>query len=352
MAMSLGFDADIPLSGPSLDRPGLALPSALDGAAELASRDLGLSRELVERDYYMHMALYTVVEELPRESTLLAWRAGKAVPVGGWAFGGGTALVSGHGLVQRYSEDIDLVVYGTGELGRTPRGRLCKDIREVAIGGITSGTAGLTVTLSGGTVKTAEVRSLDSGIAVRVDVGPIFDSPDTRVYGQVTCLIGRYVSATASETFPELRIKEVPLVPAEVTAANKLATLHGRAVHNDLAGLAERPRDVYDLASIARDEAVVARIGREVARRAATGEDMLPAVAPWWASPRPVGGYAASPVFDPTTEAYTALKAAFESTVVERLLWESSQRWSFEDAMATVMMLDGRRPTSGPRRGG
>jgi len=59
-----------------------------------AARRLGVSEQFVEKDYYVTEILRIVVEQLD----------GKAV------FKGGTSLSKGWGLINRFSEDIDLFV--------------------------------------------------------------------------------------------------------------------------------------------------------------------------------------------------------------------------------------------------
>lgn len=338
--MSLEFGPEVDRREPRLEVPVPVFPPGLESAADLASMDLNISRDLIEQDYYMHKALHAVVHACPRRSSMLAWRDGLPVNVGGWAFAGGTSLVSGHALVERFSEDIDLVVYVTKELGRTPQERACRDIRDIATAAITASDSDTEVVHSGATVKTAEVNVPGSDTSVRVDVGPTFEPPHTRVFGTVVCLVGRYADARTLAAHPELCLTDVPLVPAETTAANKLATLHGRAVHDDLVGLSQRGRDVYDLAALAQDRGIARRIGEEAARRAVTGEDLLPAMTPWWASPRPAGGYAASPAFDPATAAYAALEEAYGGERARGLLWERSRRFTFDEAIAAIVGLD------------
>ena len=342
--MDVGFGGS-PRGGPDFGSAEFLFPPALDGLAVLAAARLGISRADVVKDYYMHKALHAVAVAYPKDSKIPVRRGDDIVQVPGWAFVGGTALVAGHGLLERYSDDIDLVVFVPTDLGGSPQLRVCRDIREVAVAAITGGHPEAPVKKTGGTVKTAEIQLQDIDAPVRVDIAPTFESADRRLYKDVTSLLGRYADPKTLEEYPELRTTSVPLLPAELTAVGKLATMHGRAVHHDFDGLAERIRDLYDVAALAEDGELAEAVGAEIARRGATSHDeQAPAVSAWWSAPRPGHGYAASPAFDPTTEEYRTLKEAYEGPRLRRLLLDTSPRISFTGAVELAMGLDDHRP--------
>ena len=323
-------------------------PTDLEGLLDIGEADLRIESDLLVKDYYLHKALHAVAASYPATGAIPATVGATATEVPGWAFAGGTSLVSGHRLVWRYSDDIDLVLFTEG-LGRNPRERVCSQVRDLAVHAITGGDPDIAVTRTGGTVKTAEIAPPDIPLTVQIDVGPTTATPQRRTVGEARSLLARYADPDTLLAHPELRTTDVPLLAAEITAVNKLATLHGRAVHNDLDGLRARARDLYDLAALAAHPDLRRRIAAEIARRgsdAAAGN--LP-VASWWAAPRPTAGYAASVVFDPASAAYAALRQGYEGPILSRLLFADSRRLTFTDAISAAANLDDQRPRAGRR---
>lgn len=330
-----------------MENPAPGFPTDLEGLLDIGEADLGIASDLLVKDYYLHKALHAVAAAYPATGTVPATVGATATEVPGWAFAGGTSLVSGHRLVWRYSDDIDLVLFTEG-LGRSPRERVCSQVRDAAVHAITGGDPDIAVTRTGGTVKTAEIVPPDVPLTVRIDVGPTTAAPQRRTVGEARSLLARYADPDTLRAHPELRTTGVPLLAAEITAANKLATLHGRAVHDDLDGLRDRARDLYDLAALAAHPDLRRRIAAEIARRGSAAAGNLP-MASWWAAPRPAAGYAASVVFDPTSAAYAALRQGYEGPILSRLLFADSRRLAFADAISAAASLDDQRPRASSR---
>lgn len=102
-----------------------------EDAIKITSPQLGIAEIHVEKDYWVSLALYTIFNNSIGLETV---------------FKGGTALSKCYGFIERFSEDIDLVVlHHEGETGNQLRNKLKKItkvastvIEEVEVEGITN----------------------------------------------------------------------------------------------------------------------------------------------------------------------------------------------------------------------
>ena len=318
----------------------LGVPGPLAPLLYPAAKELGIEVGGVVQNYYLHKLLFAVTQAFPTTATMLAWESNRFVPVKGWAFAGGTALASGLDVVDRYSEDLDLVAYTAG-LGTNAAPRLCRTVCDVAARGLTAVDAAVRLQRGGGQhVKQAVLWVPHHLDPVKVDVTPTHDDPALRTVGTARSLLGRYASAELLEAHPELRPAGVPLLNAEITAANKLDALHRRAVHNDLAGLTWRARDLYDLAAIARSEPLATRVKAHIRARFGGGAVAAEVVTRRSAAQRPAAGYAASPAFTPGAAAYEAIRLGYEGTPLRGLLFATSPTVPFAEAIELACQLD------------
>jgi hypothetical protein len=89
-------------------------PREFEGAIDAAARELGLVPLFVEKDYWVTQVLRALSESHP-----------------GWfVFKGGTSLSKGYGLIDRFSEDVDILVLPSrGDSAKT-REQLLLDMTE------------------------------------------------------------------------------------------------------------------------------------------------------------------------------------------------------------------------------
>ena len=345
--MDFGYGSALASPTPEVPRHELLLPSDLRAVALETSTRLALPVNMVVRDYFMHQLLGAVAQVFPPGDAIAATAHGEPVDVAGWGFGGGTSLVSGHRLVERFSEDIDLVVYVPRDFPVTARRGLCSKFCDRAVEAFREEYPNITVTTGGSDFKTAAIEMGGGRLPLRIDVGPTFDAPGTREVKTVECLMARYGPQELVAEHPELRIENIPLVPASVTAANKLATLRGRAVQRNLPVLRGRGRDLYDLASMRRHAATVSAIAEEILRRVKTGQDTPGPLRPKWYAPRPAYGYADSPALNLGTAASVAALEGYSSEQVQGNLFLQSERWDSTQVIELVAQLDDHRHKAG-----
>ena len=321
----------------------------------------GVEEDTLVRDYHMCRTLRALFEQhRPGASFEDRYNDHKgrlvATPIGPLLFAGGSSLTNAYRLADRVSEDMDLSVAADIEIdSKNARSRIRRlaviaaaracspDLPDDAHNRRTSGGDIGRRVITVGTVRgylIAEASlmqpfdpelqaELDSVSGGRFDVGRI-----------VRCqsLMGRAAGSDMIARYSELAAFELAALCVPVTACNKFFALHRRAMAEPtdeaLAALTARGRDIYDLWSIAEspshaDEVrnTVARIARHIEAKGATDEP----------HPRPGGGFAQSPAFDPATEQYAALEAGYRGVL--SLVW-GRRPASFEEAVTAIKMLD------------
>lgn len=283
----------------------------LDAAAER----LGISATAVEKDYWVSQ----VVRVLARDFG------------GDFVFKGGTSLSKGYRIVQRFSEDIDVLVL-PGERGRGTVDKLMKQMSAAAaagIGGEASPVGGAEsgrhrsyeVSYPATREPTALVRT-----SVLLEMGVRGGShPHDPV--AISCLLGDVLEAAGTDLseFADLEPFEVVVLHPGRTLLEKLVHIHEVAV--ELAADAARQPDrrsgrhFYDVFQLLGDgrvldlladheqvEQIIDSIEKTTRDHFGGSDD---------SDLRPAGGFAASPAFDLDAEVSLRLRAAYESTMPE-----------------------------------
>lgn len=86
---------------------------------DTAAEALDISATAIEKDYWVSQVLHALTDTHPND----------------FIFKGGTSLSKGYQIVERFSEDVDLLVLG-GDRGRGAVDRLMKDMGASAAAGI------------------------------------------------------------------------------------------------------------------------------------------------------------------------------------------------------------------------
>lgn len=298
-----------------------------------AGEVFGLGEGLLVHDYHAHRGLYALATRHPPGTLIAGTKDNEAIDVGYWAFGGGTSLASAHGLVNRYSEDIDIALIAPSTIGRTPLDRARRNLARVAADAITGSDRTRQDTSSAGTIATILANPEGPADPVRIDVSPQQPVPNIIQTLPVVSLLGRVADSRITRAHPELGGFEVPTLCVPVTAANKFDALHRLATQQRHDLVRGRGRDLYDLACIALSPT-----------HAAAAHARIPALAALAGSvrrgrpvPRPVDGYANSPVFAEGSEAHLALRQGYDDT--SNMIWGDTAP-SFEEAVEAARSLD------------
>jgi hypothetical protein len=300
-----------------------------DGVSALAGRvsdTTGIPVTQVEKDFW--------VTEVLRGVAATADELGVEV-----LFKGGTSLSKVFNLIQRFSEDVDmLVILGTGTKGGDD-----KVLKDLVLGAALS--TRIEAAVDGATATKGVKRAARFHYPTPHGVGPglsegVFLELGARggalgsLRTDVTSLIAEH-AADAIDGFPEAAAVSVRVLAPWRTLVEKLVLLHTAHSASDSVAAVKGARHVYDvyrllssrevLAGVA--EAGVAAISRDVCLYSRHAD--LDAV------DRPEGGFASSPAFTggPHVE---ATRAEYDRRVLGELLWPDADRPTFDECIAAT----------------
>lgn len=218
---------------------------AFDALRDATADRLGVDPGAVEKDYWA--------------TEILRAAAGPLEGVDQVVFKGGTSLSKAYGIIERFSEDIDLLVV-TGRTGQ-PLKRLLRVIAERASSHLDVGHVrehegrGFLNARFRYPVR-REVQFLTAGVLLemgsRGGPAPNEDLPVRSLMSETANQIDR----AASDDFADLRAFEVTVLAPERTLAEKLAFLHHRAAIGDLDALRRGARHLYDVAMLLANDRV------------------------------------------------------------------------------------------------
>ncbi|HZJ07791.1 MAG TPA: nucleotidyl transferase AbiEii/AbiGii toxin family protein [Nocardioidaceae bacterium] len=281
----------------------------LDAAAE----QLGISTTAIEKDYWVSEVLRVLAHDFE----------------GDFIFKGGTSLSKGYHIVERFSEDIDVLVL-PGERGRNATDTLMKAMGAAAaagIGGVASSVGGSET----GRHRSYEVvypatrkatRLIRTGVLLEMGVR---GGPHPHESVPITCLLGDVLDAEGTDLteFTDLVPFTVLVLHPARTLLEKLVHIHAaaQALVSDPAWQpdARSGRHCYDVFQLLGDDRVLNLLGEreqvqqilesidEITRDYFGGGDETEL--------RLSGGFATSPAFDTGTDVSLRLRDAYETTM-------------------------------------
>ena len=280
----------------------------------------------VEKDFWVVELLRSVFRPLPLEP--LPGVPCSARPL----FKGGTSLSKAYRLMTRFSEDVDilLVVDGYGETATDKR--VLKPIcaRVTTDMGLAEGAAHL-VNATTGIKRTVDyeyprlllTETIRPFVQLEMGVRGV-TIPGVQVR-QVQSYIAEYLLVVDPDTkFEELAQVEVEALSPVRTLVEKLALLHHagvKALAGDELALLKHGRHFYDVYRLLRNDDVVSALRSATSPVAVISEDSdaFSARYGWPYSPRPVDGYAASPVFASSGVVLVQAERAYQLSI--GLVW-------------------------------
>lgn len=310
---------------------------ALCGAA---AGSLGIpDPAFVEKDFWVVELLRSVVKPLDLQPV------GDIPSSAMVRFKGGTSLSKAFGLIKRFSEDVDILVECTGYGASARENRVLKPIYERA--GRDLGLGGDQVVALGhrtGVTRNVDylyTRLLDSSAirpGVRLEMGIRGGTMPGTQQRVITSYIADYIAANGIDAdFDELTPVDVEVIAPVRTLAEKLALLHHAgqlAEQGDVERLRQAGRHFYDVRQLLESPDVIAALsvpGRTMAVLAAD-VDAKSAEFGWGYTPRPLDGYASSPVFQPTGTVRETAEPTYTSAL--SLVW--GERPTFDQCLASV----------------
>ncbi|MCB0994627.1 MAG: nucleotidyl transferase AbiEii/AbiGii toxin family protein [Acidimicrobiales bacterium] len=283
-------------------------PAEFEALRDSAAERLGVDRGAVEKDYWA--------------TEVLRSACSMDVSGDGVVFKGGTSLSKAFGLIERFSEDVDLLVVTTATgnaLKRALRGvadRVSADL-GIECDREREGRGYLNARFDYPTASPASY--LTSGVLLEMGSrgGPAPN--EIRAVGSLMSEAAAVIDPTAERDFADLTRFDVTVLAPERTLAEKLAFLHHRASVGDLDSLRRGARHLYDVALVLRSERVRDALADGEMAALMVDVDARSEAAGWPYTPRPDAGFAASPVFAPTSALHGALEAGFAD--LRELVW-------------------------------
>jgi hypothetical protein len=276
---------------------------------DAAAGQLGISPAAVEKDYWVSEALRALADGYGRD----------------FVFKGGTSLSKAYRIIERFSEDIDvLVVPGQRSKGETHS--LMKSMGEAAGAALGSRPRPTPQSQTGVhksfwlTYPAAHGPDQGVGSEILLEMG-IRGGPQPSQWLSVGCLLGDLLrgAGTSLSAFSDLQLFEVAVLHPGRTLLEKLGLIHSKLGSNPSESAARKHArhyyDIYQLLgddhtlALLRDRAEVEQIMRnidEVSESYFGGGEL-----------RPIGGWARSPAFDPDGPSSRLLRAAYDATMAD-----------------------------------
>lgn len=275
-------------------------------------------------------------------------------------FKGGTSLSKVHRIIERFSEDVDVLV----GLPKTDQ-LMSANQRNKALKALAAGAAdatGLEPQTDPSKTRKGETRAVhlayaepDQGLAlaplrpegVLVELGR-WGGSQPHTAAKVTSVLAEHREDLGLEPFQEQAPVDINVVDPMRTAVEKLMLLETAAADPDDRRRAAVARHYYDVwclinhpttAEVLRDSDRVAEIAGEVFVHTHyfKHEDHQDSV-----RERPVAGFSTSDAFDPDNAALAVTQDAYETTVLGSLLWpNTTDRPTFDDCCQAVTQFEG-----------
>lgn len=254
-------------------------------------------------------------------------------------FKGGTSLSKAYGLIKRFSEDIDIIVIVPGH-SKGQDDRCLKSFVSAA-----ETTTGLDAEIDSRTATKGVKRTALFSYPTDAEMGALHSGVLLELAGRGGTMPTqqRQVTSLIVEHGPTLglEIDFVEAVPVAVhvlapvrTLVEKLMIVHQAASTGDETEQARLARHYYDIWCLLNDPETVAAISDSLVDVLAREVVTFSTAAGLGSTIRPAEGFAVSPAFDAVH--VTAARDAFESIVLDQLVWPGAPRPSFEECCAVV----------------
>jgi len=209
-----------------------------------ASNHLGIKDEFVEKDYWITLVLYQLSKSKLAEQTV---------------FKGGTSLSKAYGIINRFSEDIDISILNSDTQSgneiktiiRSVEKEMTKQLKELYVEGITSKGSRFRKSVF-------EYESKNNNNKLIVEVNS-FANPFPFQKMTIRSFVYDFYVATGNEKY----VEQFHLQPFELNVLNKDQTLMEKLVslirfsfaENAVASISQKIRHFYDLYFLMNDKA-------------------------------------------------------------------------------------------------
>ncbi len=301
-------------------------PADLAALVSRAADQLGLPLTDVEKDFWVTELLRSVAR--PADGGLCIFK-------------GGTSLSKAYAIIERFSEDVDILVAPAENASTGARDRLLKAVAERAV--VDLGLSGRLATSTKGVKRNITYEypasypdpgRLSAGVLLEMGIRGGPEPHEAREIASYVALAAEADGISATE-FDEFAPASVLTLRPERTLVEKLGLLHDRAsrIADDPDGLAGQGRHVYDVYRLLQADTVREAIVEPglVAALAADAE-VHSRRHGFNSTPRPGGGFADSPVWA-DNQVRGKLDAAYAAA--SGLIWGIVP--SLDDCVATIL---------------
>ncbi len=275
-------------------------PDAFDALRDLTADRLNVDPGAIEKDYWATEVLRSATAALAGLDDLV--------------FKGGTSLSKAYGIIERFSEDIDVLVVcqQTGQalkrLMRAVAQRASDDLglaheREYEGKGFLNARYSYTARRSVGFLTPGVLLEMGSR-------GGPFPNERLPVRSMMSQTVGE-TDPAAVEDYADLAVFHATVLAPERTLTEKLAFLHHRSSVGDYAALSNGARHLYDAAMLLSSDRVTEILADGRITELMIDIDERSAAAGWEFTPRPEGGFATSVAFGGDDAVADALREGY-----------------------------------------
>jgi hypothetical protein len=298
-------------------------PDDLDALVAATASSLRLDTAFVEKDFWVIEVLRAATA--PIQTTA---KDGSQHPVR-TIFKGGTSLSQAYGLIERFSEDVDLLVsFPQVDIGIGARDKVLKAIRDaVARHLATTGVQGAVTTGVKRYIRypyPARHGSPEVTEGVLLEMGSRGGAFPTREHDLPSMIANHAVDTLgeADDAWDEFESVSVAVLAPERTLLEKLALLHDAASRypddNARAKLLRGGRHLYDVHKLLSSDDVIATLstlGPAGVADLCRDIDDHSENADFSFTTRPAAGYQASPLLDPKSPCRDALRQGYATAM-------------------------------------
>lgn len=296
-------------------------PDELDALVAQVASGRGLPASYVEKDFWVTEVLRAAVVD--RVVVMADGSSGSVT----FLFKGGTSLSRVFGIVDRFSEDIDLLAVFPAGAATNARHKVLKDVdsavtahlgltrEDVTVGASTTGVKRYTtyhypVEAYHGALKEGVLLELGSR-------GGTYPAR-RHTYRSMVADYALTELGEPEDAWEEFASFEVNVLAPERTLLEKIAAVHDAAVRNNTSTLLKAGRHFYDIDRLLNTPSVVTALtslGEAGFAEMVDDINTHSEEAGFSWSPRPEGGYADSPAFDPTHPCHPSILTGYQSAV-------------------------------------
>lgn len=294
-------------------------PDDLEALVGITAEALGMPAAYVEKDFWVTEVLRAASVDravgLPDGSTATTT----------FTFKGGTSLSRVFGIVERFSEDVDLLAVFPAEASLNARHRVLKEVDEavkdhLALVGyqrsVSSSTKGIKRYTTYGYPGGRHDLSLKEGVLL--ELGSRGGTQPFTVRSFRSLLADHAIAALGEneESWEEFAAFTVNVLAPERTLFEKLAAVHDAASRANSDALLKYGRHFYDIHCLLQDDQVISELvllGDEGVRALVADIDSQSTAADFSSTPRPPEGYGHSPAFDRTHSMRNTIETGYEA---------------------------------------